>query len=319
MKKLISVIAPMYNEELLIDEYCKITLSTLEKLGDQYDYEIILINDGSNDNTLEKMSIIRNNNPKEISIVNLSRNFGLEGAVHAGMTKAKGDIIVTMDADLQDPPVLIHEMLKEFENGADIVSAKRIKRKHDNLFKRFTADIFYRLFQSFSGKIKLERNVSFYRLFSKNVLNQLLRLPETNIIFRVTMPFIGMKNTVVGYERDKRFAGKSKYNLFSLIKYSRDALTSISIEPLRKIIIIIPFLFFTFIGSIIAVFFISDAWKGFFIIISIFSFFSLLNGLCLSIIGEYIAQIMLEVKQRPAAIIYDYIPSENSLSRENIK
>jgi len=319
MKPLISVIAPMYNEESVVDEYCNTVLSALQKISEKYDYEIILVNDGSVDNTLQIMKKNYNKNPGEISIVNLSRNFGLEGAVHAGLSKAQGEIIVTMDADLQDPPMLILEMLKEYENGADIVSGRRIKRDYDNFLKRFSAKIFNKIFKSFSGRVKLEENVSFYRLFSQKVLNQLLELPEKNIIFRVTLPFLGMKNTVIGYERNKRFAGKSKYDLFSLVRYSLDALTSISIEPLRKIAMIIPLLFFIFIVSLIGAIVLRNSWQTVFVFIALTSFITLLNGIVLSVMSEYLAQIMIEVKHRPISIIYDYIPSGNCLRREKIK
>ena len=306
----------MYNEESLVEEYCNVTLNVLKEVSEKYSYEIILVNDGSIDNTLQIMNSIKEKNTKEISIINLSRNFGLEGAVYAGLSKAKGDIIVTMDADLQDPPNLILEMLKEFEKGYDIISGKRIKRKHDNFFKRFTADMFYKIFQSFSGKVKLERNVSFYRLFSRKVLEKLLELPETNVIFRVTMPFIGMKNTIIGYERDKRFSGKTKYNITSLIKYAIDAITGISVEPLRKIFILVPLIIILLAGSIIGIIILKNLWQIICVFTTVILFLAALNFIVLSIIAEYIAQIMIEVKHRPVSIIYDYIPSENSILRE---
>jgi dolichol-phosphate mannosyltransferase len=317
MKKLISVIAPMYNEEQVINEYCKVTLEALQNLKDRYDYEIILVNDGSKDNTLEYMKEIKSNNEYEISIINLTRNFGLEGAVYAGLTKANGDIIITMDADLQDPPSLILKMIDKYEKGADIVTARRIKRDHDSFFKRTSAGLFYQLFESLSGRVKLERNASFYRLFSKEVLIKLLDMKESNPIFRVILPFIGMKNEVIDYERDKRFAGKTKYNISSLIKYALDALTSISVEPLRRIVWCIPILFLIFIVSFICSFLAQEIFQAVCIIITVITFVSIINTICLSIIAEYVAQVMIESKRRPVSIIYDYIPSKNSDTRIN--
>jgi dolichol-phosphate mannosyltransferase len=315
MKPLISVIAPMYNEELVIDEYCKETLAVLSSLRERYDYEIILVNDGSRDNTLDKMAAQQQVNPDVISIVNLTRNFGLEGAVHAGLTKAKGDIIVTMDADLQDPPSLIPTMLERFNEGYDIVNAQRAKREHDSFFKRESAALFYKIFQSFSGKLKLEQNVSFYRLFSSTVAQKLLALPEVNPIFRVTMPFIGMKNTVIEYERDKRYAGKSKYNISSLIRYALDALTGISVEPLRKTVLVVPVFVILLVLSIVMCIFARSDWRAVSVVVLFISLSSLIITVLLSVISEYLSQIMLEVKRRPVSIIYEFIPSKASMER----
>jgi dolichol-phosphate mannosyltransferase len=315
MKKLISVIAPMYNEEQVIEKYCKVTLGVLRDLKDKYDYEIILVNDGSKDSTLSRMRKIKVDNEQEISIINLTRNFGLEGAVYAGLTRAIGDIIVTMDADLQDPPSLIPKLIDEYEKGVDIVTARRVKREHDSFFKRASAALFYKLFEAFSGRVVLERNASFYRLFSRKVLVRLLEMKESNPIFRVILPFIGMRNVVVDYERDKRFAGKTKYNISSLMKYALDSLTSISIEPLRRIAWCIPILTIAFIVFFACSFFTMEILQLACIILTVITFISILNMVCLSVIAEYIAQIMIESKHRPISIIYEYVPSGNSLVR----
>ena len=157
MKKLISIVAPMYNEETLVQEYCKETLKMAEGLQENYDFEILLVNDGSKDNTFSLMLEEQSKNPDVISVINLSRNFGLEGAVNAGIRKAAGDAVVVMDADLQDPPSLIPEMIQKWEQGADIVVGSRIKRSNDNFFKKFSANMYYKVLDMLSGKLKLEK------------------------------------------------------------------------------------------------------------------------------------------------------------------
>ena len=208
MKKLISIVAPMYNEEKLVHEYCEETLKMTEKLAEKYDFEIVLVNDGSRDNTYALMLEEQQKHPKEITTICLSRNFGLEGAVNAGIKKAQGDAVVVMDADLQDPPALIPEMISKWENGADIVVGSRIKRSNDNFFKKAGASFYYKVLDILSGKLKLEKSAANFRLLSRRALNQVLDLPEVNSVFRVVVPFVGMKTDIIEYDRDKRYAGK---------------------------------------------------------------------------------------------------------------
>ena len=226
MDKLLTIIAPMYNEEPIVEQYVITTLDALEKIKG-YTHEIILVNDGSSDNTYGEMLKMQEKFPREIGVVCLSRNFGLEGAVDAGLRAATGDAVVVMDADLQDPPDVILEMVDKWEQGYDVVSAKRIKRKNDNLFKRASADFFYFVQDKLSGKLKLERNAANYRLLSRKAVDMLLSFPEVNRSFRVLVPYAGMRSTFVEYERDKRYAGKTKYNLSSMVHYALDSLTGI--------------------------------------------------------------------------------------------
>lgn len=305
-KRLISIIAPMYNEELLVEEYCNEVYKMYEKIKDKYDIEILLINDGSKDNTYEKMKKMKAKYNGYVKIINLSRNFGLEGAINAGLKKSKGDAIVVMDADLQDPPQVILKMIEKWEKGVDIVIGSRIKRKYDGFFKKFTAKIYYKILDFLSGKLKLEKNAANFRLLSRKAVNELLSLSEVNPVFRVIVPFIGMKTDVVEYGRDKRYAGKSKYKLLSMIRYALDSITGISIEPLRKIILF-PFItlflaILLFIGGLIIV---NEEWSICLFIISSIAFFTTLIMIILALLAEYIGQIMIEVKRRPISIIYE--------------
>lgn len=311
MKKLISIIAPMYNEEALVKEYCETTLRELSKLSDEYLLEILLVNDGSKDNTLANMHEMQMKHPDEISIINLSRNFGLEGGISAGLKKAKGDIVIVMDADLQDPPHIILEMVKKYEQGADVVVATRQTRNTDSFFKKSTAGLFYKVLNSFSGKLTLENNAANFRLLSRKAVNKLLDLPEVNGVFRVIVPYIGMKTEVVYYDRDKRFAGKTKYNLKSMLKYALDSLTGISIEPLRKTILTVFISGIFVLASLIGLMLSSGLWRIGFSIILVISILFCMMFICLSIMSEYLAQIMIEVKRRPTSIIYEYTSCKN--------
>lgn len=316
MKQLISIIAPMYNEEKLVSQYCAEMYKEMKNLNNQYDFEIILVNDGSKDDTLKNMLKSQNDNIKEVTIINLSRNFGLEGAISAGLTKAKGDAVVAMDADLQDPPRVIIEMIKKFEEGYDVVTAARIKRESDTLFKKASAKLFYKLMDILSGKLKLEKSAANFRLLSRKAVDIILSFGEINSVFRVSVPYVGLKSSVVEYERDKRYIGTTKYNLKSMISYALNSITSISIEPLRKIFWTVPFSFFIAIIFFISIFLSNDLWQATFVILTVVSIFFGLLFLCVSLIAEYIAQITVEAKGRPNFIIDDYIPCDNTKRRE---
>lgn len=315
MRKLISIIAPMYNEEETCCQYTETTLLALESLKDHYDYEIIFVHDGAKDHTLLKMQDMQRKYPDYCGIVNLSRNFGLEGAVHAGLTVAKGDAVVVMDADLQDPPSLIPEMIKKWEAGADIVIASRVARSSDTFVKKFTAHIYYKVLDSLSGKLKLEKNAANFRLLSRKALKQLLNLPEVNTYFRVNVPFIGMKTAKVEYDRNERFAGTTNYDFYKLVRCALDGLTSISIEPLRKVMYMIPIMLIFFLASLVAVFFVEERFLNMLLVIAFVSFLFTILFMCLSVMAEYMAQIMIEVRHRPTSIIYDYKPSLNAEKR----
>lgn len=315
MKKLISIVAPMYNEEKLVHEYCEETIASMDRLKDQYDYEIVLVNDGSRDGTYEKMIMEQQQHLDFISLVCLSRNFGLEGAVKAGIKKAKGDAVIVMDADLQDPPALLPEMIAKWESGADVVVCSRVKRSSDKFFKKFTAACYYRVLDALSGKLKLEKSAANFRLLSRKAVDTLLAMPESNSVFRVMVPYVGMKTEIIEYDRDKRYAGKTKYNLKNMIPYALASITGISIEPLRKIFWFIPLDFLLFVISIVGIILTEEIWKAMWGIILVISILFGLLYVGILVIAEYIGQIMLEVKGRPISIIYEYRPSEKVKER----
>lgn len=312
MSALISIIAPMYNEEQVCPLYIEETMKVVKKLEPKYRVEIICVNDGAKDNTLNEMFKAQAKYPDNVGVINLTRNFGLEGAVNAGLKTATGDAVIVMDADLQDPPELILEMVKKWETGADIVVASRETRTNDTFFKRTTANIYYKLLDSLSGKLKLEKSAANYRLMSRRAVDTVLSLPEVNTYFRVDVPFIGMKTERVSYNREERAAGVTNYDFEKLVRCALDGLTSISIEPLRKVMLTIPLMFVLLAASIIGALCTTGYWSILLGITAIISFFFLLLFIVLFIMCEYIGQIMTETRHRPTSLIYSYSPSKNS-------
>lgn len=312
MPKLISIIAPMYNEEDVCPLYIEETMKVVRELEPKYRVEIICVNDGAKDHTLEKMYEAQDKYPDHVGVVNLTRNFGLEGAVNAGLRTATGDAVVVMDADLQDPPQLIVKMVQKWEAGADIVVASRETRTNDSFFKRLTANIYYGILDSLSGRLKLEKSAANFRLMSRKAVETVLSLPEVNTYFRVDVPFIGMKTDKVSYNREERAAGATNYNFSKLIRCALDGLTSISIEPLRKVMMAIPITVLFMVLAILGAIFTSGFWQILLGIVAVISFFFAILFVVLFIMCEYIGQIMTEVRHRPTSLIYSYKPSRNS-------
>ena len=210
INKTITIIIPAYNEEMVIEEcYRRIRLN-LEKIKN-YNYEMIFINDGSKDKTLELLEEIAKND-KNVKVISFSRNFGHQAAVEAGLKEISGDVVLTIDADLQDPPELIHDMLNLWEKGNDIVYGKRTKRDGENIFKLFSAKMFYKTLNKISD-VYIPLNVGDFRLVDRKVIDVINQLPEHNKFFRGLFSWVGYKQVPYEYERKERFAGKSKYSL----------------------------------------------------------------------------------------------------------
>jgi len=228
--KLISIIVPMYNEEEVVDFFFEGINKVLKELEKSYEFEIITVNDGSKDSTLEKL-YTRQKIDDRLRVVNLTRNFGHESAVAAGLSVARGDAIIPMDADLQDPPQLIVPMLELFEKGFAVVNARRASRKEDTWIKRYTAHQFYKVIDKLAGKVKVPSNVGHYRLISRPVLLEILKLQEHNRVFRVQVPYIGYKTAEVAFIRPAREHGKTHYNFRSMFDLAFNAIISTTIKP----------------------------------------------------------------------------------------
>jgi len=306
MKK-ISIVVPMYNEEKVIPLFFAEINQVLSTLP-QYQFELVVVNDGSKDQTL---TLLKAQQAKQsnLIIVNLSRNFGHEPAVAAGIKTATGDAIIPMDADLQDPPMLISELLKQFEHGFEVVNAKRKGRHEDSFFKRFSAIKFYQFIAKLSGKIKIPQNVGHFRLISRRVADEVNRLSERNRVFRIEVPFVGFKTTEVLFDRPKRAAGETHYNLQSMMKLAVDAIASTTSVPL-----VWPVQVFLAVGTLFAISVIGQLslliflpieatiqliWLATNIIILMF----VLLFFVLSIISLYLSRVFIETQNRPFYVI----------------
>ena len=306
MKK-ISIVVPMYNEEKVIPLFFAEINRVLSTLP-QYQFELVVVNDGSKDQTLSLLKAQQTKQPQLI-IVNLSRNFGHEPAVAAGIKTATGDAIIPMDADLQDPPMLISQLLKQFESGFEVVNAKRKGRHEDTFFKRFSAIKFYQFIAKLSGKIKIPQNVGHFRLISRRVADEVNRLSERNRVFRIEVPFVGFKTTEVLFDRPKRAAGETHYNLQSMMKLAVDAIASTTSVPLVwpvQVLLAVGTLFaISVIGQIlIAIFLPVEAtihliWLATNIIVLMF----VLLFFILSILSLYLSRVFIETQNRPFYVI----------------
>ena len=307
------IIVPCYNEEEVLKETKKRLKEKINKLIHEKkiskESKIIFVNDGSKDKTWDLIQQFYNED-KLFGGINLSRNRGHQNALLAGLLTVKddADIVISMDADLQDDIDAIDGMIEKRNHGADIVYGVRKSRKKDSFFKRTTAQGFYRVMKMLG--VDVVYNHADYRLTSKKVLYNLSDYKEINLFLRGIFPLIGFKSDIVYYERNERFAGESKYPLKKMLNFAWDGITSFSVKPIRLIlnigIFIILVSFFMILYSIIQKILGNtvDGWT--FIVCSLW----LLGGiqmLSLGIIGEYIGKIYSEVKSRPRYIIDKYI------------
>lgn len=320
MKKLISIVVPMYNEHEMVD----IFFARIKKViadNPNYNFEVVAVNDGSKDNTLELLK-----SHKEtcsfLSIVSLSRNFGHEPAVAAGLSKAKGDAVIVMDCDMQDPPEVISEMLAKFEEGYDVVNGKRASRKEDSFMKRFTAEKFYKICDSLSGKIRVPQNVGHFRLISRRVVNEVNKLSENNRVFRIQVPYVGYRTTEVPFVRAKREQGSSKYNYRSMTNLALDAFASSTTKPLSwplkwgigigllTVISFIAQLVLFILHKTSTLSFINPDGFSLWLLINVIFLVTSILLVALGIIGLYMSRMYLDTQNRPFFIIEDYIESE---------
>jgi glycosyltransferase involved in cell wall biosynthesis len=298
---LLSVIVPLYNEEEIVEK----TFLTLEEELKNIEHQIIFVNDGSKDRTREILEQLLQKTPYN-ELVNFSRNFGHQAAFSAGLQHAKGEAVVIIDGDLQDPPSLIHEMLAKWQEGYQVVYAQRHKRRGESLFKRFSAFCFYRIIHSLTN-IEIPPDTGDFRLMDRVVVDQLNSLPERSRFLRGLVCWVGFKKTGILYDRAERTAGVSKYPLRKMIRLAIDGITGFSTTPL-KISFLIGVLatiiaFGVFIWSILEkILFPETTVPGWASLMTAIVFFGGIQLISIGILGEYIGRIYDEVKQRPLYI-----------------
>lgn len=313
MAKILFMVVPCYNEQEVITE-------TTNRLAQKYkelieagkiapESKVLYVNDGSKDKTWEMIKDIHNKD-KTFRGLCLSRNRGHQNAVLAGLMQAKeeADMVISMDADLQDDINAIDEMVDKFNEGYDVVYGVRDKRKTDTFFKRFTAQAYYKLLLKMG--VDIVYNHADFRLMSKRVLDNLEDYKEVNLFLRGLVPMVGFPSTSVYYERHERFAGESKYPLKKMLHFAFDGITSLSIKPIRLITTLGLVIFMLSIGILIysvVMHILGNTFAGWSsIMVSVWALGGL-QILSIGIIGEYIGKIYLETKARPRFIIQEYL------------
>jgi len=303
-RSLVSIVTPFYNEGEGVHHFYQVISQTMEQLPD-YDFEIICVDDGSEDNTLEQLIAISQIDPR-VTILEFSRNFGKEPAMSAGINAATGDCVIPIDADLQDPPTLIPQMLKKWQEGAEVVLAKRIDRSTDSYAKRTSALMFYRLHNALSS-LKIPENVGDYRLMDRVVVDALMQLPERQRFMKGLFAWVGFKTATIEYARDARVAGETKFSGWKLWNFAIEGITSFSLAPLKVWIYIglagALFAFFYASFIIIRTLIFGVDVPGYASLLVVSLFFGSLQLISLGIIGEYIGRIYFESKQRPLYLI----------------
>ena len=298
--KLLSIVAPVYDEQELIEDF------VVRACAAAADFEFELVNDGSSDRTPELLDRIAAADQR-VRVIHLSRNFGHQAALTAGLEHAIGDVVAMIDADLQDPPELIPDMIAQWSQGADVVYAVRAQREGETAFKLATASWFYKLFDKLA-QVDLEPNSGDFRLLDRRALDALLAMTERSRFLRGMTVWVGFNQTAVSYERDARTAGETKYTLRKMLRFSLDAIASFSHLPLQLA---------TYIGLLSA----GVAFVAIPVVIILRLFDSYLPGfgaitiailllggiqlIALGVIGEYVGRIYDEVKHRPLYIVRD--------------
>lgn len=297
---LLSVVAPVYNEEELIDAFVARATAAVS----DFDFELILVNDGSADSTPQRLDRIAETDPR-IRVIHLSRNFGHQAALTAGLEHAVGDVVAMIDADLQDPPELIPEMVARWRDGADVVYAVRAQREGETAFKIGTASLFYKLFRKLA-QVDLEPNSGDFRLLDRKALDALLSMTERSRFLRGMTVWVGFSQTAVSYERDARAAGETKYTLRKMVRFSLDAIASFSHLPLQiatYIGLISATIAFIGIPVVIALHFAGSYLPGFGTLTIAILLLGGIQLIALGVIGEYVGRIYDEVKHRPLYIV----------------
>lgn len=310
----ISVVAPCYNEESSLQAFIDRTVAVCRQMGRTF--EIVLVNDGSRDKTWSKISELASTTPGVVG-VNLARNYGHQLAASAGLALARGDRVVLIDADLQDPPELIAEMMTTMDQGYDVVYAKRRKRASESAFKLATASAFYRLLASMS-EVQIPTDVGDFRLMSRRIVDRLNAMPEQDRFIRGMVAWLGGRQTELLYDRDARYAGETGYTLSKMLRLAMAGITSFSTVPLQLavylagagILVAAGLMVYTLIG-----FLTGRATPGWTSLGLMIAFFSVGQLFCLAIIGSYLGRVFMQVKGRPLYFVDQVVSTTNDVAR----
>lgn len=308
---MLSVIVPAYNEEEVLPIFHARLVAALANVTELAgNWEVVYVNDGSKDGTLRILKELQLHDTA-IGVANLSRNFGKEAAMSAGLKLARGDAVVLIDADLQDPPELIGDMVRVWQQGADVVNMKRISRQGETWFKKASAAWFYKVINWLS-EVHIPENVGDFRLLSRRAVDALNQLPESNRFMKGLFAWIGYKQVVVDYDRHPRAAGETKWPYFKLLNFAIEGITGFSVIPLRLasyagfLTAFSAFVYALFL--LVKTLTIGDSVKGFPTLILTILILGGLQLMAMGIIGEYLGRLFMESKRRPLFLLDEYQP-----------
>ena len=305
--KTVTILIPAYNEEAVLNQCYQRITRVIQTLSTYY-FEILFVNDGSKDATLPIIKSLRMQDSR-VSFVNLSRNFGKEIAMIAGLDYAKGDAVILMDADLQDPPELIPQMIKYWEQGYDDVYAKRRSRKGESWLKKFTSSEFYKLLQK-TTRIPIQEDTGDFRLLDRRAVDALRQLRETQRYTKGMFSWIGYNKKEILFDREPRAAGKTKWHYANLINLAIEGITSFTIAPLRissiigSLVSLLAFIYMIII--IIKTLAFGTDVNGYASLMTVILFLGGIQLLSLGIIGEYLGRVFNETKHRPLYLVDEY-------------
>jgi glycosyltransferase involved in cell wall biosynthesis len=313
-KVVLSIVVPVFNEEAVLPETYRRLTAVMEKLKEPY--ELLFVNDGSKDKSgviLEELA----QKDRRVRVVHFARNFGHQAAITAGMDYAQGEAVVVIDADLQDPPEVILEMVAKWREGYEVVYGKRIKREGETFFKRFTASLFYRFLQRMTN-VDIPLDTGDFRLLDQKVVEIMRLLREKNRFVRGLVSWVGFRQIALPYVREKRFAGETKYPLRKMLKLAWDGITAFSDKPLKVAsyigftlsLLSFIYLLVVLIGKLLG----QSTVPGWASIVVINLFFNGVILIILGVMGEYIGRIYDEAKNRPLYIVEKVTTRENERS-----
>lgn len=316
-KKLISIVSPAYNESENIPLMVEEVIRVMEKLQNKYDFEYILVNDGSPDNSWEVI-LEEAKKDKRIKGISFSRNFGHQMALTAGLDNAKGDVVIYCDSDLQQPPEVFPKLIKEWEQGSEIVHTKRLETEGEPFFKKLMSSFFYKVINKFSN-VKIEEGMADFKLLDKKVLKKLSLMREHDRFLRGMVPWMGFKSSVVDYKAKKRLHGSPSYNFRKNLSFAKSGVLAFSVKPLKYIgylgvILVLGSIFTLMYGLVTSLILGVSFFKYFSPTFSLVIFNTFLMGLVLlsmGIIALYVSNIYWEVLNRPL-----YIISEKTFDNE---
>ena len=309
-RRLVSLVVPVFNESEVIGVFYGRASQALAAI-EGFDYELVFVDDGSRDDSYAQLTALAAADPR-VQVIRFSRNFGHQIAITAGLDHARGDCVVVIDADLQDPPEVVAEMVEKWREGFDVVYGVRAEREGETAMKLFTATAFYRLLNRLTS-IQIPANVGDFRLMSRRAVDQLRQLREKDRFVRGLVSWIGFNQTGLTYSRDKRYAGETKYPYRKMIKFAFDGITSFSTVPLKlatwtgygAALLAVLYLLSVFVQKMLG--YTVDGWAT---IMVAMLFMGSVQLICLGILGEYLGRIFNEVKPRPMYVIQDVVNGE---------